>query len=101
MKTTTSINKFNNRAPLGWFFLIPFALGHFALSPLARADCQEGCDTVNANTFLGDVVFMEHSCVSYIAVDSNAPWNIPFVSLIPAQVSRSLGITNVCCKTAS
>jgi hypothetical protein len=31
-----------------------FALAWFALSPQARAVCQEGCDTVNANTFLGD-----------------------------------------------
>jgi len=82
MKTTTSINKFNNRAPLGWFFLIPFALGHFALSPQARADCQEGCDTVNANTFLGEDALLDHSGVSNTAVgwhtlknNPNTSWN--------------------------
>jgi hypothetical protein len=35
------------------FLLITFALACFALSPQARAVCEEGCDT-NANTFLGD-----------------------------------------------
>jgi hypothetical protein len=34
--------------------LIPLALACFALAPQARAVCQEGCDTVNGNTFLGD-----------------------------------------------
>ena len=31
-----------------------FAFACFALSPQARAACQHGCDTGNANTFLGD-----------------------------------------------
>jgi hypothetical protein len=31
-----------------------FALACFALSPQARAVCQEGCDLINSNTFLGD-----------------------------------------------
>ena len=35
------------------FILITLALACFALSPKARAVCEEGCDT-NANTFLGD-----------------------------------------------
>src|SRR6266436_1121782 len=35
-------------------FLTTLALACFALSPQARAVCQEGCDTINANTFLGD-----------------------------------------------
>ena len=36
------------------FLLIPLALAWFALVPLARAVCQEGCDLSNGNTFLGD-----------------------------------------------
>jgi len=43
-----------NRSPLRAFLLIPLVLACFALSPQARAVCQEGCDTVNFNTFLGD-----------------------------------------------
>ena len=31
-----------------------FAFACFALAPQARATCQEGCDTTNNNTFLGD-----------------------------------------------
>src|SRR5258705_10816770 len=31
-----------------------FAFACFALAPQARAVCQQGCDTSNGNTFLGD-----------------------------------------------
>jgi hypothetical protein len=34
------------------FALVAFAC--FALSPGARAVCQQGCDLTNGNTFLGD-----------------------------------------------
>ena len=55
MKTTTfplkhSVNRFHCQLAL----LIPLALACFALSPQARATCQNGCDTSNGNTFLGD-----------------------------------------------
>ena len=43
-----------NRSPSCTFVLIPFVLTCFALSPHAGAVCQEGCDTSNGNTFLGD-----------------------------------------------
>jgi hypothetical protein len=43
-----------NGFPLGAFLLVPFVLACFALSPQAQATCQEGCDTVTFNTFLGD-----------------------------------------------
>jgi hypothetical protein len=33
---------------------IPLALAFFALSPQARATCQEGCDINLQNTFFGD-----------------------------------------------
>ncbi len=42
-----------NRSSLRAFLLIPFVLAYFALSPQARAICQEGCLT-NSNTVLGD-----------------------------------------------
>jgi hypothetical protein len=38
------------------FLLIQLALASFALAPQAQAVCQEGCDLVNSNTFLGDNV---------------------------------------------
>ena len=42
-----------NGSPLRAFLLIPFVLASLALSPYARATCQEGCDVSNNNTFLG------------------------------------------------
>jgi hypothetical protein len=42
-------------------FLIPLALGCFALLPQARADCQEGCNTSNGNTFLGDAALANNT----------------------------------------
>jgi hypothetical protein len=59
MKTTTSFKKFNNCAPLRCF-LIPFVLGCFALSPQARAVCQEGCFD-NFNTVLGDDALLNNT----------------------------------------
>ena len=56
----------------GGFLLIPLVLACFALSPQARAVCQEGCDTVNGNTFLGDDALLDHSGVSNTAVGWHA-----------------------------
>jgi hypothetical protein len=54
MKTTTlQLRNLMNRSPLCAFVLIPLLLACFALSPQARAVCQEGC-LVNGNTVLGD-----------------------------------------------
>jgi Chaperone of endosialidase len=38
-----------------------FALACFALSPQARAVCQEGCDLTNDNTFLGEDVLVNNT----------------------------------------
>jgi hypothetical protein len=55
METKTSpITNSLNRSPLRAFLLIPFVLTCFALSPQARAVCQQGCDISTVNTFLGD-----------------------------------------------
>ena len=35
-------------------FFIALALAWFALAPCARATCEQGCDTTNNNTFLGN-----------------------------------------------
>jgi hypothetical protein len=45
------------RAP----FLIALALEWLALSPQARAVCQEGCDTSNFNAFLGDDALLNNT----------------------------------------
>src|SRR5438874_1089101 len=62
MKTTTLLlRNLVNRSPLRAFLLIPFGLACFALSPEARATCQEGCDLTNDNTFLGDDALLNNT----------------------------------------
>src|SRR5207249_9353646 len=52
--TTPHLRKSIGLSPLRLaFFLLPLLLICFALSPYARAVCQNGCGT-NNNTFLGD-----------------------------------------------
>src|ERR1051326_7187725 len=51
-----------NRPP--WrrgFVLVGLILTCFALSPQARAVCQQGCDTSNGNTFLGDAALLNNT----------------------------------------
>ena len=58
-------------------FLITLALACFALAPQARAVCEEGCDTVNLNTFLGedaltnDTTGHQNTAIGYKALYSN------------------------------
>ncbi len=54
MKTFPLRNSMNRSSCRLALLLIPLALGCFALSPNAKAACQNGCDTSNGNTFLGD-----------------------------------------------
>src|SRR5437667_399183 len=60
-----------NRSPLRVFLLIPFALACFALSPQARAVCQEGCLT-NQNTVLGDDALLNNTGANNTAVGFDA-----------------------------
>jgi hypothetical protein len=55
MKTKTTLmgNSMNRSRVRHLFLHIPLVLACFALSPVARATCQEGCDT-NEDTILGD-----------------------------------------------
>jgi hypothetical protein len=75
MKTTAlqlrnSVNWSHVRLAL---LLIPLAC--FALAPQIQADCQEGCDTVNFNTFLGEDALLNHSGVHNTAVGFNTLTN--------------------------
>jgi hypothetical protein len=55
MKTPHLEKKSIDAAPLRrGFLLIPLGLAWLALSPVARAVCQDGCDPSHASTFLGD-----------------------------------------------
>jgi hypothetical protein len=60
--------------------LIALVLGCFALSPQSQAVCQEGCDAVNFNTFLGEDALLDHSGVSNTAVGWHALKNNPSAS---------------------
>jgi trimeric autotransporter adhesin len=62
MKTTTLPLKHSmNLSPVRLaLLLIPLAIGSFALSPAARAACQEGCLT-NQNTVLGDDALLNNT----------------------------------------
>jgi hypothetical protein len=74
MKTITlPLRNLMNRPPLRAFLLIPFVLACFALSPQARAVCQEGCDLSNGNTFLGDdALILNTTGVDNTAIGSQA-----------------------------
>ncbi|HEY4270767.1 MAG TPA: tail fiber domain-containing protein [Candidatus Udaeobacter sp.] len=101
MKTTLFLLRHSmNLSPLRLaLLLIPLVLACFALLPQARAVCQEGCDTINANTFLGDEALLNHSGVSNTAVGSsalknnlNAGWNTAVG--VEALLSNTIGHDN-------
>ena len=75
MKTTTlPLRNSLNRSPYQLaLLLIPLAVACFALVPQAPATCQQGCDTSNNNTFLGDNALISNTTgVSTTAVGSAA-----------------------------
>jgi len=75
MKTKTSLTRNSiSRSPLRrGLFLIVVALPCFALSPTARAVCQEGCDSTFNNTFLGDDALVNNTTGTHnVAVGSGA-----------------------------
>src|SRR5438132_13461813 len=66
MKTKTSLTANSmSRSPLRRAFLIALAFALFALSPQARAVCQQGCDTSNSNTFLGEDALLNNTTGSF------------------------------------
>src|SRR5438132_14270156 len=73
MKTKTSLSRNSiSRSPLrNGFFLIALILACFALSPAARAVCQEGCLT-NQNTVLGDDALLNNTGPNNTAVGFDA-----------------------------
>jgi len=53
--------------------LIALTLACFALSPHAQAVCQEGCDTINFNTFFGDDALLNNTTgVNNTAIGNHA-----------------------------
>src|SRR5437762_5499277 len=80
MKTTTLPlrNSINHSSARLAFSQIPLALtfAWFALAPAARAVCQDGCDTTNQNTFLGEDALLNNrngnnTAIGFQALSSN------------------------------
>ena len=70
--TTLHLGKSRDRSPLRLgFLLIPLLFGCFALSPAARAVCQQGCFT-NQNTVLGNDALLNTTGFGNTATGSQA-----------------------------
>src|SRR5713101_649807 len=107
MKTTTlPLRSLMNRSPLRAFLLIPFVLACFALSPQARAVCQEGCLT-SFNTVLGeDALFSlttgeENTATGYQALYFNTTGNFNTAIGAFALQSNTTGFGNTATGSAA
>src|SRR5713101_6094035 len=107
MKTTTlPLRNLMNRSPLCAFLLIPFVLACFALSPQARAVCQEGCLT-SFNTVLGDDALFslttgeENTATGYRALYFNTTGNFNTAIGASALFSNTTGFGNTATGSAA
>jgi trimeric autotransporter adhesin len=88
-----------NRSPLRTFLLIPLALACFALSPPARAVCQEGC-LPNQNTVLGEDALtsnttgFDNTAMGFDALFSNTSGNFNTAIGHEALTSNTTGFSN-------
>jgi Chaperone of endosialidase len=101
MKTTTLSLKYSMNGSFCRLALlfIPLALVCFALSPVARAVCQEGCDITNFNTFLGDDALLnntgpDNTAIGNIALTSNTTGNANTAVGSNALASNTTGFRN-------
>ena len=101
--TTLYLRKSISRSPLRLgLLLIPLGLGCFGLSPQARAVCQQGCDFINFNTFLGDDALVNNTTgISNTTIGFSA-----LFSNTDGYVNTAIGAnalyfnTTGCCNTA-
>ena len=95
-----------NRSPLCAFLIIPFVLACFALSPQARAVCQEGCLT-SFNTVLGeDALFslttgQENTATGYQALYFNTTGNFNTANGASALYYNTTGFGNTATGSAA
>src|SRR5216684_1035941 len=98
--------KLIGRSTLCAFLLIPFVLACFALSPTARAVCQEGCLT-SFNTVLGeDALFSlttgeENTATGYQALYFNTTGNFNTANGASALFSNTTGFGNTATGSAA
>jgi len=89
-----------NHSPLRSFLLIPFVLACFGFFPRVQANCQEGCDTVNANTFLGDDALVNNTtgggntATGFEALENNITGNDNTADGVNALFSNTTGGSN-------
>jgi trimeric autotransporter adhesin len=78
-----------------------FALACFALSPTARAVCQEGCDGSHANTFLGDDALVNNStgidntAIGFAALINNTSGSFNTATGFEALLFNTTGRNNI------
>src|SRR5262249_58139712 len=70
-KTSLATNSMNRSPVRCGLLLISLVLTYLALSPEARAVCQQGCLT-NDNTVLGDDALLSNTGIDNTAIGSNA-----------------------------
>src|SRR5436190_14664696 len=99
--TTPDLRKSIIRSPLRLgLLLIPFVLACFALSPQARAVCQEGCDLNNGNTFLGvdalvnNTTGIFNTAIGFVALNSNTTGTFNTAMGLEALFSNTTGNDN-------
>jgi len=75
--------------------LIPLALACFALSPDAKAVCENGCGTIR-NTFLGDDALLsnttgnDNTAIGYHALSSNNIGRCTSLTFRKTKLSKNL-----------
>jgi hypothetical protein len=80
--------------------LIALTLACFALSPQARAVCQQGCDLTNDNTFLGDDALLNNTtgdrntAIGFQGLLSNTIGNFNTATGASALFSNTIGDAN-------
>ena len=87
-----------NRSSCRFALLIPLAFACFALSPQARAICQQGCSIIN-NTFLGDDALLnntglDNTAVGFDALYSNTTGSYNTANGNQALISNTTGGAN-------
>jgi hypothetical protein len=100
--TTNSMNRSSRHCVTVAALLsaLTFALACFALSPQARAVCQEGCDLSNGNTFLGDDALIlnttgvDNTAIGSLALSSNTSGSYNTATGFQTLLSNTIGTFN-------
>jgi len=96
--------QFKKVSPL---FLTSFVLVCFALSPQARAVCQQGCDAANVNTFLGEdalinnITGVANTATGVSALFSNTTGSNNTANGVNALLNNTTGAGNIALGTGA